>query len=243
MNPVLFTIYGVNFYSYGLFVALAFLTCYLLMNYFTKKNKLSSKLLLEKLLGILLGGIVFSRILFYILYDMGTLPWYSIFNLNEGGMVSFGGIVGGFILFFIFFKKDIWNYTDVMGLSFIAAAAVWRIGCFMVHDHPGIFSTAWYAINFEAPAILFEIIGSVLGFILFFYLYQKKYFHPGIIFFLILSWYGLTRIVVDAFRDDPLIYNLHGGQIAGMIMVAVSIIGILILKFIIYKEKNAKIKS
>jgi len=242
MNPILFTILGVNFYAYGLFVALAFLTCYFLMNYLTQKNKLSNNLLLEKLLGVLLGGIIFSRILFYLLYDIGTLPWFSIFNLNQGGMVSFGGIVGGFILFFIIFRKNIWQYADIMGISFIGAAAVWRLGCLIAHDHPGIFSTAWYAINFEAPAILFEIVGSTIGFILFSFIYSKKYFNSGILFFLILSWYGLTRIIVDAFRDDPLIYNFRGGQIAGIIMILTSIIGILILKFIVYKEKNAKIK-
>jgi len=243
MKPILFSIQGVNFYSYGLFVALAFLICYLVVWFVSYKKKMIDKLLFEKLLLVLAAGIIFARILFYILYDIGSLPWYSIFNPTIGGMVSFGGLIGGFILFIILFRKNLWKWMDIFSLGFLAGAAIWRIGCFLSHDHPGIFTTAWYGINYEAPAILFEIIVSAVGFAIFMFIYKKIKLIPGILFFMVFGWYGLGRIFIDNFREDGIfLWHLKGGQFAGIIMLVIALIGILIIKKTLGEKHNERIK-
>lgn len=243
-HPILFTIGGVNFYSYGFFVAMAFLATYGVFAYLYNKNKLSDKYLFEKLLLVLLAGFLGARIVYFALYHQEFSNAIDFFRFWLGGYVSFGGIVGGFIALIVIFRKKLLSHLDIFGVSFMAGAALWRIGCFMAHDHAGVFTTAWYAINYEAPAILFEIILSLIGFIIFFILYTKKIIKtPGIIFFAMFAYYGTERIFTDIFRDDPIIWGLRTGQWAGIVMLIVGVSMIIYLKFIKKSKENyAKIK-
>lgn len=236
MYPILFTINGINFYSYGFFVAMAFLTCYMVMEKMTIKKHLDVKFLFEKMLVVLFAGIIGARILYVILYYDQFLSLADIFKIWQGGMVSFGGILGGFVALIILFRKNLLPYLDAFGVAFIAAAAVWRIGCFMAGDHPQIYSDAWFAINHEAPAILMEIICSFIGFIIAYTIFCKNKLKTGYLFFLIFAWYGLTRIVVDQYRLDPVYMSLKSGQWAGIFMIIVALIGVILIK--IYKNKK-----
>ena len=241
MKPVLFTIGGVNFYAYGFFVAMAFFVTYLAFLYLARNKKVDDKLLFEKLLVVLVAGVVGARILYFILYYKEFSHWYDIFKIWQGGMVSFGGILGGLVALIIIFRKKLWESLDIFALSFLAGATVWRIGCFMAGDHPGVFSSAWYAINYQVPAVLFELAGSLIGFILFFTLYKFKVIkRDGYVFFLVWIWYGFTRLVVDQFRIDPMQWGLRTGQIAGIIMILMGIIGIIYLKFKLSYARSAQ---
>lgn len=236
MRPILFSINGINFYSYGFFVAVSFFLCYSIMEYAAKKNKLNIDLLFEKMLIVLFSGIIGARILYVILYYDQFVSIFDMFKIWQGGMVSFGGIIGGFIALVIIFRKNLLAYLDAFGLAFIGAAAVWRIGCFMAGDHPQIYSNAWYAINHEMPAILFEIICSAIGFIIAYIIFNKKIIHTGYLFFCIFAWYGLSRIFVDQFRIDDIYLGLKSGQWAGIFMVLVATIGITLIT--IYNNKK-----
>lgn len=244
MHPILFSIKGINFYSYGFFVSMAFLTTYAMLLYLFKIRKIKTNFLFEKLFLIFLSGIIGARISYFVVYFNEITHWYDLFKIWEGGMISFGGIVFGFLAFLFLFKKNIWLVLDSSIVAFLAGATVWRMGCFMAGDHPGIFSTAWYAINYEVPAILFELILSSVGFIISYYLFRKNIFKNGYLFFIFWSWYGLERIFVDSFRADPLYFSLRGGQIAGIMMIFTGLIGLIILitKYK-NKEKNAKIRT
>lgn len=231
MRPILFSIGDINFYSYGFFVSMAFLCFYLLTEYLFKKNKISTKYLFEKILLVLFCGFVGARLLYYALYDSLTVR--DFFDFAGGGFVSFGGIVFGIATILLLYKKQLSKTIDIFALSFLASAAIWRIGCLLAGDHPGVFSTAWYSINYEIPAILFEIILSILGFVILMALYLRKNISGFYIFLAVIFWYGVERIIVDNFRDDPLMYGLRGGQVAGIIMVFLAIIGL-----ITYKYKN-----
>lgn len=235
-HPILFTIGGVNFYSYGFFVAMSFLSTYAVFSYLFRKNKYFDRFLFEKLLIVLLAGFLGARIMYFVLYFDKFDTIADFFRFWIGGYVSFGGIIGGFIALAIIFRKKLLAHLDIFGVSFLAGATVWRIGCFLAHDHPGVFSTSWYAINYEAPAILFEILLSLLGFIIFFIIYNKQIIKiPGIIFCSVFAYYGLERIFTDIFRDDPIFWSLRTGQWAGIIMLT---IGLLAIIYILLKKRK-----
>lgn len=239
MYPILFSIKGVNFYSYGFFVSIAFLVTYVMFYHLFKIRNLKTNYLFEKMFLIFLFGVIGARISYFLLYYRQFNAWYDIFKIWEGGMTSFGGIVFGFLTFLYLFKKNIWLVLDSSIVAFLAGATVWRVGCFLTGDHPGIFSTAWYSINYEAPAILFELILSFIGFLISYFLFRKNILKTGYLFFIFWCWYGIERIFVDNFRADPLYYSLRGGQIAGIVMLIFGLIGIIILKLKYNKkEKN-----
>lgn len=74
----------------------------------------------------------------------------SLFRIWEG-LSSFGGfsgaIIGGF-LWKLRYKTDILPYADVIASSFPAAWVFGRTGCSVAHDHPGLPSDAWFAVQY-----------------------------------------------------------------------------------------------
>jgi len=74
----------------------------------------------------------------------------SLFRIWEG-LSSFGGfcgaIIGGF-LWKLRYRADILPYADVIASSFPAAWVFGRMGCSVAHDHPGLPSDAWFAVQY-----------------------------------------------------------------------------------------------
>lgn len=73
-----------------------------------------------------------------------------------GGMSSFGGMLGGMAGAWLVMRR--WGWTIRRRLAFIDLVAwafpfAWlfgRLGCFLVHDHIGVPSTLWLAVDFPA---------------------------------------------------------------------------------------------
>lgn len=67
------------------------------------------------------------------------------------GLSSMGGVVGGILGAVIFFRRrklNKWVYADTIAVALAPGWAIARLGCFAVHDHPGVKSTAFFAVNF-----------------------------------------------------------------------------------------------
>ncbi len=67
------------------------------------------------------------------------------------GLSSMGGVLGALVGIFIFFRRiktPIGPYLDALALGTAPGWMVARIGCFFVHDHPGVHSDFFLAVNF-----------------------------------------------------------------------------------------------
>jgi phosphatidylglycerol:prolipoprotein diacylglycerol transferase len=67
------------------------------------------------------------------------------------GLSSFGGLIGGILAAVVFFrwrKLSFRTYSDVFALGVAPGWAVARLGCFAVHDHPGVRTDFFLAVNF-----------------------------------------------------------------------------------------------
>jgi phosphatidylglycerol---prolipoprotein diacylglyceryl transferase len=76
--------------------------------------------------------------------------FWVIFRVWEG-LSSMGGVLGSLIGIFIFFRrigKPVTPYLDALALGAAPGWAVARIGCFFVHDHPGVRTDFPLAVNF-----------------------------------------------------------------------------------------------
>ncbi len=74
----------------------------------------------------------------------------SLFRIWEG-LSSFGGFSGAIIGGFLWkwrYKTDILPYADVIASSFPVAWVFGRTGCSIAHDHPGLASDAWFAVQY-----------------------------------------------------------------------------------------------
>ena len=237
MYPVLFTIGSVNFYSYGLMASLAFLATLAITMKFAKDQNIYNEKILDKLLIMFLAGLIGARISYFIMYYNQFTNWYDVFIPWQGALISYGGIIGVIIAAFVIFKKETFKWLDMIAVGFMLGLFFWRMGCFLAGDHPQIASSAFYAIKGEFPAILIESISGLVGFILFYNIYPKLKANYGLIFFLVILFYGVIRVFVDNFRVDAIYFGLRSGQIVGIILAIIGAVGIIALDI---KKKRRK---
>ncbi len=67
------------------------------------------------------------------------------------GLSSMGGVLGALLGIFVYFRRirePISPYLDALALGAAPGWAVARVGCFLVHDHPGVLTTSPFAVNF-----------------------------------------------------------------------------------------------
>lgn len=238
MNPIIFTIGSVNFYSYGLFAALAIIFGYLCFEKLTRHKKIFDDKLINKYLFVILAAIVFARLSYFILYQDEFSSFWQIFYLWQGGLTSFGGIFGGLLAFIVLFKKNLPMWLDILGVSFLLGSFFWRIGCTLAGDHPTVATNFFININGRVAVTVYESILSLFGFMVFCYLFYRNKIVSGYIFWLVIGYYGIIRLIVDTWRIDPIkIIGLNLGQFIGLLMIIASILAI-ILKFMYGKDRK-----
>ena len=106
---------------------------------------------LSRLAGwVLLGGFVGARLAHVFLYHWADYRnnLGEIVQLWKGGLSSYGGFVGATVAGLLFVRRaglPFWPYADVLTFAFIPGWAVGRMGCFVIHDHPGRLSDFFLA--------------------------------------------------------------------------------------------------
>lgn len=241
MHPILFTIGKTNFYSYGFFASLAFIAGYMVVHLIYQKEKQPTENLIDKILLVFIVGIIVSRLAFFIIYRDLFSSWWQVFYIWQGGLISYGGLVGGLATYILLFRKKLLHNLDILALAFLIGDFFWRIGCTFAGDHPTIATSSWLAINSHVPAPLLEGIGGLFGFVVFLIVYQKTRLKNGLLFSMIIFYYGLIRLIVDHWRIDSMVGNLTNGQFTGMVMMILGAIAI--LSMILYDKFAAKIHN
>jgi phosphatidylglycerol:prolipoprotein diacylglycerol transferase len=99
-------------------------------------------------------GFVVSHVLDSIFYQWDSVvanPWFLLFI--PGGLSSYGGFIGaivGALIWRFVRKRSALELSDICASAFPVAWIFGRTGCAVVHDHPGMSSNAWYAVQFPA---------------------------------------------------------------------------------------------
>lgn len=223
MKIVLFSIFGFNIYSHGVFFTLAMLIGGWIFYRLAKKEGLSTKNFLLNYIISLLVGIVASRILFYFINLKYYQTFWQIVEIWQGGLVSFAGFIAGGLVFVLLLgqqKEKLAPWLDIDGIVFPLAIAIGRIGC-VLNGEFGIRTSSIFAIYGVMPVTVFEIFLGATIFAINFYLYQQfknklpKYF----LFFNFIAIYSFARIFIDGWRIDPtLAIGLNLSQITSLII-------------------------
>lgn len=202
---------------WGFFVSFGFLVALALGLYFAKKRNLDKEILTDLFVWLLLGGIIMARIFHIIFYepDFYIANPVEIIKFWHGGVSSLGGLVGAFAMLLIYVRikkisfKDFLPYGDIIGLVFWLGWGIGRIGCFMIHDHPGRLADSWLAVNFPSGARFdLGLLESILAFIIFIvvYIFYKKYHERhGLALFVGFWIYFPVRFFMDFLRANDLL--------------------------------------
>jgi len=239
MKIVLFSLFGINVYSHGVFLTLAMIIGGLLLFRLANKEQLETKNFLYNYVVSLITGVFASRILFYLININSYQNIYQVAEIWEGGLVSFAGFVAGAFAFYLLLKtqkQKILPWFDLTGIVFPLALAIGRIGC-VLNGEIGIKSNSIISYYGYAPVAAFEIYLGIAIFIINFslYLYAKKHLIPYFLIFNFVAFYSFVRIFIDSYRADPSL--LIGINLSQLTSLMVFIIAIISFSLYFYKGK------
>ncbi len=138
MHPILFTIPGIDLpiYSYGVMLGLSLVVGWYVVMYLGKKDGLPQEKLANCYIWTAVAAILGSRIL-YILTNLSEYQdagLIDMINVRKGGLVAYGGFLGGFVGSWIYLKRQrirLLPWADVVVPSLGSGLGITRIGCFL----------------------------------------------------------------------------------------------------------------
>ncbi|MDR1784373.1 MAG: prolipoprotein diacylglyceryl transferase [Endomicrobium sp.] len=248
MHPILLSLGSFKIYTYGFFVALAFMTTIFYLSYSMKSSK--KKLIsYDELYSLFMYMVIFAIIgarsffVFINLKDFFLNP-LDIFKIWKGGLVYYGGFIGAVVFMLVYAKKKniiIFKLGDFFAPALALGHAIGRIGCFFAGCCYGKASDLPWAVTFTNkyslavrevrlhPTQLYEFIVNFLLF-MFLHFYSKKNSKTsGMSLVIYLISYTLARFIIEFFRDDYRGMKCFGFSISQIISVFLFIIGVLII--------------
>jgi phosphatidylglycerol---prolipoprotein diacylglyceryl transferase len=179
-----------------------------------ERFKLDGKALSSFVFYILVGGFVGGHVLDTIFYHPDHIAESpgSLLRIWDG-QSSFGGFTGAFLGLLYWkrkFKASTLAYADVVASAFPLSWVFGRSGCSVAHDHPGMLSNAWFAVQYPGGGRfdlgLYEMILSIPLAITFLFL-MKKPRPPGFFLGIMCIAYAPTRFALDFLRVEEIEYH------------------------------------
>lgn len=242
MDPVAFSIFGMEVRWYGIIIALAVVVGTLLALREAKRRGLPEDTLLDFLLFAIPGAIIGARAYYVIFsWDYYKNNPGEVLNIRGGGLAIHGAVIAGIIIAIIFCrvkKLSFWTIGDIVAPSLILGQAIGRWGNFANQEaHGGPTDLPWGIIVDGVkvhPTFLYESIWNFLVF-LFLMWYKKRAKVEGEVFLLYIILYSLARGLIEGLRTDSLMWGNF--RVAQLISLATIIIGIVLLLSIRKKNK------
>ncbi|MBQ3030685.1 MAG: prolipoprotein diacylglyceryl transferase [Agathobacter sp.] len=253
---------------YGIIIALGMVGGVLLATYIAKKSGQNP----DDYYDIAIYGIIFALVGARLYYVAFRWEYYSqdlmrIFNIREGGLAIYGGVIAAVITVFVYTRIKKLNFglvLDTAGLGLILGQCVGRWGNFFNREAFGGYSNNLFAMQLPVSAVrnsditteLREHIVMVDGvsyiqvhptflyesmwnfcLLIILLVYWKHRKFNGEVFLLYLLGYGVGRFWIESLRTDQLLLPGIGYPVS-MAVAACMVIGS--LAWIIIKRMNMK---
>ena len=218
--------------SFGVLSALGILLATLLTSRAARELGKDPQVPVDFAVAGVLAGVVGGHLVHLLAYHPEELrePW-RVLMLWEG-LSSMGGLAGGVVAAIVWFRVKrvpFRDYADAFALGVAPGWGVARIGCFTVHDHPGVLTSFPLAVRFpDGPrhdlglyeAIVLLSLGALLWI-----LHRRGALRDRLLPLLAVA-YGIARFFLDFLRarDVPYADARHLGltfaQYAAVALVA-----------------------
>jgi phosphatidylglycerol:prolipoprotein diacylglycerol transferase len=243
VHPIAFYLGTLPIRWYGLMMASAFLVGLWTANRRARRINVSSDVITDVTMWLLVGSIVGARIVYVTTYwkdEFAGGPFYEVFMVQHGGLVYYGGLIGAAAagMGYMGWKRlPLWKIADIVAPSIALGSVFGRIGCLLNGCCYGRACDLPWAIRFPSghetrglPVHPTEIYDALLNLLLYFVLaglFRRRRF-DGQIFALYLIGYALCRSTVEFFRGDYPVDHIHAGFFtpAQLLSVPILIAGI-----------------
>jgi phosphatidylglycerol---prolipoprotein diacylglyceryl transferase len=232
MYPVLFRIGNFAVTSFGLMMFLSFISGSWITGKMLKRYGLNPELIWDMLAWIAIGGILGAKAYYLALHwqDLVADPVHEL--LSRGGLVWYGGLIGGVTAYYVQIRKrglPLAVMYDATAPALAIAYAVGRLGCFLVGDDYGEYTSGSLGIAFPQgsppstaghlrsigdsipatipdsaivpvhPTQLYEIGMALIMFSILWRLASKK-LRPGQLFAVFMALYSVERFIIEFVR-------------------------------------------
>ena len=256
INRVAFTIGGIEIYWYALCIVSGVLLALLYAKFNAKRFDVDN----DKLLNCFIVGVITAILgarLYYVVFkwDYFMSDPARIFNIRDGGLAIYGGIIGALLGGLITAKVQkmrLLGLLDLTMIGFLIGQSVGRWGNFMNQEAFGVETDSLFRMVSEGtggvavhPCFLYESVWCALG-VLFLHIFSKKWQkYYGQISFLYMIWYGAERAVVEGLRTDSLYLPFNIGsyqpRVSQFVSLALVIAGIVLL--IVFRKRDDHIRD
>lgn len=260
------SVFGFEIAYYGIIIACGMLVGALIAYAEAKRTKQNVDDYIDFTTYTLIAAILGARIYYVIFeWDYYSKNLMEIFNIRNGGLAIYGGIIASVITLIIFTrikKLNFWLMADTACLGLVVGQIIGRWGNFFNREAFGGYTDNLLAmqipvsvsngvtagllekavtINGELfiqvhPTFLYEGLWNLMIFILLL-LYRKHKKFDGEVFALYVAGYGVGRAIIESLRTDQLIIK-HLGLPASQLLSVLLVIAS--AGFIIYNRQKIK---
>lgn len=217
INPIMFNMFGINVYWYAFLIVFSIILGIIICKKNEGKFGIKFDNILDLLIYVLPVSIICAR-LYYVIFSI-NLYWQNplaIFNIRDGGLAIYGGIIGAVIIILIYCKKKKISALDV--LDYVAPClalgqCIGRWGNFFNVEAHGEITKSIFRMGIIEngsyievhPTFLYESIGTLIIFIVLMILQRKRKF-KGQITYIYLVMYSFIRALIENLRTDSLLF-------------------------------------
>lgn len=244
MNPVAFSIFGIDVMWYGILISTGVLIGIIIALMECRRIGFKEDNLLDFLLYAIPAAIVGARTYYVIFsWDYYSQNLNQIINIRNGGLAIHGALIAGVIVSIIFCKVrkiNPWQILDIVIPSVALGQAIGRWGNFINQEAYGGPTNLPWGILVDGvkvhPTFLYESIIDLLVFIFLMWFRKNKRKNEGETFSLYLILYSIGRFFVEGLRTDSLMfYNI---RVAQLISVGLALIGVILFVFLRKRQSN-----
>jgi phosphatidylglycerol:prolipoprotein diacylglycerol transferase len=181
-----------------------------------RSKKLDEKPIWDLGFWMLIAAFVGARLFHVLFYDPGFYLAHPLAAIDprQPGFAIEGGFLACAALFTWYIKKhklDWMAYADTLAWGIPWGCGVGRIGCFLIHDHPGTLSHFILAVKYPDGqtrhdlGLYLSLAGFIIGFI--FLALDRKRRHPGFFFGMFILLDSFTRLWLDFYRVVDVTYG------------------------------------
>ncbi len=268
LSRTVFSIGNFSIYWYGLLIVTGFICGYLLASRIVRKTGQKKTDYLDFFLIVIIAAIVGAR-LYYVIFSWDSFKGHllSIFNLRDGGLAIYGGVIACVIAAVFFTRKRKMPFLLLADTALPALAlgqAIGRWGNFFNQEDFGSYTDSFFAmrLNIETayyttpelleksittggatyiqvhPTFLYESVGCLIVVLLMLMVWKKKKF-DGQVGCIYFIGYGILRTFIELLRTDQLL--LWGTKIPVSVLVSIlmALTGVVLLVLLSRRHKVA----
>jgi len=198
--------------SFGVLSALGILAAVEIASRLARRAGRDPKAIVDFAVAGVVTGVVVGHLVHLFAYHPEELREPARVLKFWEGLSSMGGLAGGVAAAVVFFRMRRLRFHDYADALAVGTATGWgiaRVGCFTVHDHPGVHSDFFLAVRFpDGPrhdlglyeAIVLLSLGALLWWMF------RRGFLRGRLLGLLALLYGIARFLLDFLRARDVPY-------------------------------------